>query len=660
MLISSTLPLACGGGGEGPPPIVEPDPPKATTLILSPASHTFDALGDTFRVSATVRDQYGEEMSYDQILWGSTDASVVEVSQSGLVTSRREGVAKIRAQAGLVRDTVDMEVVQIPRTIEAISGDGQSHWTGFVLRDTLVVGVRDGAGTPVAGDSVTWTVDTGEGALLPLSDTTDSDGRARALWLLGTSGTGKQTVSATVPPLSPVVFQATASAPISIFSPASLSGPMLDTLDLTLLALDSLGAPEAGIPVEFLGIEGFGEVVEGPTTTGVNGHLVVRWILGPTPGTQSLTLIRADLNRLLVVQAQGTGTLDPWPFTTVSAGENHTCAIHADGSGYCWGDGGDYQLGTGEVAPVTKPAKVASALAWSEIAAGRNHSCALTGAGGAIYCWGDGYQTGQGGNVAAPTPLLVPGGSWSAVTAGQSHTCAVAAGGSGYCWGVESEGWLGNGVLASTGVPTLITGGLSWAGLYAGRRHTCGITTDGRGFCWGRGQSGQLGSGSTGAKTVPAEIAGGWRWQALSAGWDHSCGVATTGEALCWGEGSQGRLGNGSNADQTSPVKVAGDRHWTIIAAGQTHSCGIDTEKNLLCWGQAGYVGLGASGTSTPTVVLPGEEWASVESQGHHTCAVTTDGRTFCWGSNAYGQLGIGNTTDFGIPRLLVRSVILP
>jgi alpha-tubulin suppressor-like RCC1 family protein len=656
--------LSCGGDG-GDPTDPDPEPPRVASIRLSPSTLTFDALGDTARLTASVTDQYGQPMPNASILWVSGDATVASVDQSGLVQSVKDGKTTVRAQAGLRRDTIDVEVLQKPHSLSIDAGDNQSHWTRFILRDTLRVRVLDRVGNPMPGRQVTWEVLTGNGEVQDSVTSTDSTGVARNRWLLGDTLSGPQQLSAGVPDVSPVVFGATGHEPISALNAGSLAAVMLDTLRVTLVAKDSLGRPQAGIPVQFGGITGFGQIVPGPTSTDVRGELVLRWVLGPTPGAQTVLAARTDLGRSITVEAEGTGELDAWPFTTVSAGYSHTCGLLEDGNAYCWGRGEDHRLGTGDLVSVSSPAEVATSLAWSMISAGFSHTCALERNGGEIHCWGRGFPAGgQNADALFPTPSPMPGGPWASLSAGDVHQCAVAANGGGFCWGVGLNGRLGNGSQESVGNPTPISGGLSWSHVSAGRFHSCGVTTSGEAYCWGRGTEGQLGNGTRpDSLLVPALVAGGFQWQSVTAGSFHTCGITLEGDAFCWGSGVANRLGNGTTADQTSPVKVAGTRRWADVAAGDSHSCGIDTDKRLHCWGAAGLVGRGLAGASTPAILADDDEWESVRIRYRHTCAVTSDTRTFCWGINDYGQLGIRTVTQSNVVhdlRLVFRGVIRP
>jgi len=94
------LSQGCGGGDSPTTPTTPTTPtpptPVATSVTLSASSVTL-ALGATTQLSATVKDQNGATMAGKAITWGASDAAIVSVSSSGLVTAVSPGTATITA-----------------------------------------------------------------------------------------------------------------------------------------------------------------------------------------------------------------------------------------------------------------------------------------------------------------------------------------------------------------------------------------------------------------------------------------------------------------------------------------------------------------------------------------------------------------------------------
>jgi len=196
---------------------------------------------------------------------------------------------------------------------------------------------------------------------------------------------------------------------------------------------------------------------------------------------------------------------------SVSAGRNHTCAIRA-GRIACWGYDINGQLGDGSAGgtePDPRPNLIVSrATDWTSVSAGEAHTCAIRA--GRIACWGlDG--SGQLGDGTAspgsdPTPNLIASGAtdWKSVSAGGLHTCATRAGRV-YCWGSDFNGQLGDGSAAPGSDPTpglIASSATDWRKVDTGGDHTCAIRATLL-ACWGFDQSGQLGDGMAGASPDP-------------------------------------------------------------------------------------------------------------------------------------------------------------
>ena len=100
--------------------------------------------------------------------------------------------------------------IPVISTLTKLSGDGQQGLVRAALADSLVVSVLDEDGNGVAGATVTFAVTAGGGTLSATTVTTDADGRAAAVLILG-SEPGTNTVTAAAAGLDPVTFTAAAA-----------------------------------------------------------------------------------------------------------------------------------------------------------------------------------------------------------------------------------------------------------------------------------------------------------------------------------------------------------------------------------------------------------------------------------------------------------------
>ena len=125
----------------------------------------------------------------------------------------------------------------------------------------------------------------------------------------------------------------------------------------------------------------------------------------------------------------------------ISAGCHYlACALLEDGSAWCWGDGGDGQLGDGLSTTSRLPQRVASSEPFVEISAGAVHACGRT-RDGEVWCWGDASwnQIGDDTMIDAATPRLVAlPEPIDDVEAGCGRTCA-SAGDRVWCWGTDES-----------------------------------------------------------------------------------------------------------------------------------------------------------------------------------------------------------------------------
>ena len=354
----------------------------------------------------------------------------------------------------------------------------------------------------------------------------------------------------------------------------------------------------------------------------------------------------------------------PGGWKAVAAGADHTCAIHDDGSLWCWGRDDYGQLGLGDgVVEQDAPRRVGDAK-WSALATGDFSTCGIQ-PDGSLWCWGANTFGNLTGAAAKQTlPMLIAGGTYAAVSAGEYDTCAIKGDGTLWCWGDDYYGELGDGDTATKVMPTPVMTTLTFTQLAVGDGHACAIASDGTLWCWGYNLYGEVGNDNNdsdpvyAAQRVPIQI-GSDTWTSIAAGTDHTCGVRSDGRLRCWGLDQSGQLGDGSTrgaAIVPAPTAID-DTGWKSVAAGAGHTCGIRTDGQVWCWGDnaAGQLAIDSATPldPVPTAAVGGPSIgaAAIALGGEHTCELTIDHHLWCAGLDALGALGTGH----GVTRSPVR-----
>ena len=252
----------------------------------------------------------------------------------------------------------------------------------------------------------------------------------------------------------------------------------------------------------------------------------------------------------------------------VSAGEKHSLALSIDGAVWSWGHGLYGQLGHGNLQNQLLPKKV-EALAGQRIvalSAGEQHSFALA-ADGAVWSWGHGgfVILGHGDQQSQLLPKKVEafaGQRVVSVSAGEYHSIALTADGAVWSWGCGSFGRLGHGDQPLTQLLPMKVEALASQHVVAvseRRDHNLALTADDALWSWGGGSRGQLGHGDDQPQLLPKKVEAfaGQRVVAVSAGAYHSLTLTADGAFFTWGQGEDGCLGHGEDlSNQLLPKKV--------------------------------------------------------------------------------------------------------
>lgn len=194
----------------------------------------------------------------------------------------------------------------------------------------------------------------------------------------------------------------------------------------------------------------------------------------------------------------------------ISAGSAHTCAINKNGGAMCWGVNQYGGLGNNSTANSSIPVQVSGLeTGVSTIKGGFRHTCALT-TSGAAKCWGYNNvgQLGNNSTTNSPIPVQVTNltSGTSKIGLSEGHVCAVK-NGAAFCWGFNNTGQVGNNTTADQRIPAQVSGLTTGVkSISAGYRHTCVSMEDKTSRCWGLGTNGQLGNGANLTSWVPVVV----------------------------------------------------------------------------------------------------------------------------------------------------------
>jgi alpha-tubulin suppressor-like RCC1 family protein len=240
------------------------------------------------------------------------------------------------------------------------------------------------------------------------------------------------------------------------------------------------------------------------------------------------------------------------------------------------------------------------------------------------------------------------------ITCGNGFTCALAVDGTVWCWGMNQDGELGDGLNDTRSAAGQVMGIPIAYALAAGSDHACAVTSLGM-WCWGNNSVGQLGTGITGEPSMPnPQMVTGLdlKIAAVVAGGQTTCVLAASGAVYCWGFNGEGEVGDGTTMLRAHPTQVTSlGTRAKAIAMGSDVVCAIAQGmpgNEIVCWGdnKRGQLGFGDMAVHPSPVIANGSgAFTSLAAGAHHVCAFGAGAPT-CWGANMDGQLGDATNVD--------------
>ena len=164
-------------------------------------------------------------------------------------------------------------------------------------------------------------------------------------------------------------------------------------------------------------------------------------------------------------------------FIQLSLGTRSTCGITVNHQAFCWGENGTGQIGDGTAVDKAVPTPVAGGFRFSYIAVA------------------PGFL--DGSTTLPPNQIFGQGN--------QAHTCALTESGKPYCWGLNTDGQVGDGTTVNRLTPVAVSGALNLTSIALGGSATCGRLGN-QVWCWGSNLLGQLGNGTFVNSSTPALV----------------------------------------------------------------------------------------------------------------------------------------------------------
>lgn len=443
-------------------------PVPVATVVVAPSPLTL-APGASAQLSATTRDAAGSTLTGRAVTWSSADTLVAVVSSSGVVTGRSVGgPVLVTATSEGVRGTTAV-TVQSPfitavsvglgntsacaaeasgvtwcwgRNVYGVIGNGQ---TGSIVGATRVnttqafvevdVGFSHACARTAAGSVYCWGTSEwgaiGDGTILPRYLATPVIGgrvasRVSLAYESACLVDGAGFASCWGRNQGGSLGVAASSSQVT--QPSTLAGGIaFRTFRVTgdLNSYSGCGIATDGVSYCW-GDNSYGQI-------------------GDSTANRSPSPVRLR---------------NPRAYIDIAPGGFHTCAIDTNGAAWCWGYAFNGAIGTGQNATgwFFGPQSVATTQRFTSITSGREHSCALI-ADGTAYCWGLNANGQLGDNSLtnrnAPVPVATSV-KFTRLVAKEHSTCGIATTTVVYCWGANGFGQVGSGSSLSVTTPSAV------------------------------------------------------------------------------------------------------------------------------------------------------------------------------------------------------------
>lgn len=164
----------------------------ATKVVVAPGSGTF-ASGVVTQFTAKAFDASNVQVQNAPIVWSVSDTNIATIDAlTGVLTPKlARGTVKVTASLGSLTDFANVVLVPASTQLRVVQGAGQSGPPGSQLPVPIIIEADAADGLPGLGSGLTATfAATNGGSVSPTTVAFGADGRAQALFTLGTKAGG--------------------------------------------------------------------------------------------------------------------------------------------------------------------------------------------------------------------------------------------------------------------------------------------------------------------------------------------------------------------------------------------------------------------------------------------------------------------------------------
>ena len=388
------------------------------------------------------------------------------------------------------------------------------------------------------------------------------------------------------------------------------------------------------------------------------------------------------------------------------------CFVDNKGKVYTWGDNEYGQLGNGTDDEYSNEPICISDITENTLN-GKNiieiqknyYTIIALDSEGKVYTWGRG-PLGNGTYESSNVPICISdipenalnGRKIVKVQSNSSTVIALDSEGKVYTWGVNNNGFLGDGTSENRYNPVCISdidnhpfNGKNIASIFIYTNNVIAIDDEGKVYTWGNNDYGELGDGSNVSKSIPICISDlenelkvkkitdiYYVYLNLMGSGSTIIALDSNGKVYAWGDNSFGQIGDGTgegygdynnkpicisdlnNSLKNKKIVQMNIQNSTIIA--------LDDEGKIYTWGGNSYGQLG-NGTyessNAPICIsdlnnsLNGEKIVNIELCGYEASNVIVldeEGKVHTWGRNNWGLLGDESLSSRNVPECITEK----